>query len=146
MMEAREVTIEAKVVRGERAASGLAGGSPSTIAQQKPYFEAAGVKRINACYNGTINVDIAPRALKILNPDYAITAEWEPGETETFWLVDVVITHRGKRYPAYVYYPLPSPIKAHPDSIIELLAEKIGSLKYGDVLTVQFDSTAMYVP
>ena len=69
-----------------------------------------------------------------------ITAEWKSDVTETFWLVDVILKHKDKHYPVYIYYPCPSPIKTHPDTVIELIAEKIEFLEYGDMASIEFST------
>lgn len=137
-------SIEGEIIQGSKGASGLAYGPESqnkgTIAKQKPYFKSAGVKRSDSWYEGTINLRIEPRKIRILKPDYIVIAEWKPNITETFWLVDVTMKHKDKCYPAYIYYPCPLPEKTHPDTIIELLAEKIESLNYGDVASIEFST------
>ena len=134
-----KIFVQGKIVRGTRGASGLGDNKTftGTIVKQKPYFKSAGVERVDSWYDGTINLSIEPKKLKILKPDYVVTAEWTPNITETFWLVNVMLKYKGKHYPAYIYYPCPSPVKAHPDAIIELLAEKVESLSYGDTATIE---------
>lgn len=130
------ILVTGKIIEGLRGASGLRKNPLSnehgSIVKQKPYFKSAGIKRVESWYNGTINITIAPKKFKIIEPDYAVTAEWKPRTTETFWLVDVLLKYEGKSYPAYIYYPCPSPVKAHPDTLIEILAEHINSVNYGD--------------
>ena len=75
----------------------------ATIKKQKPLFKSAGVSRADTWYEGTVNISITPNEFKILQPDYEVTAEWTPGVTETFWLVDALAEHKGKYYPAYIY-------------------------------------------
>jgi len=137
----KKISVHGKIVQGLRGASGLvyksSSGDIGTIAKQKPYFKSAGVERVDSWYGGTINLIIEPKKMKILKSDYVVTAEWKPNIVETFWLVDVVLEHKGKRYPAYIYYPCPSPVKAHPDTTIELLAEKVESLNYGDTAMIE---------
>ena len=140
----REVILSGYVKEGLGIASGL-NPDPNlelnnTISLQKPFFERAGIPRIHKYHNGTINIDISPKEFKILKPHFEVTCEWFPGVTETFWLVDVVIEFKNARYPAYIYYPCPSPVKSHDDTVVELLTERIEGLKYGDSLIVQAPS------
>lgn len=130
--------LSGEVVKGRQAASGLQNTEDGigTISLQKPFFISEGVKRAECLYSGTININIAPKEFQIKKPDYTITAEWTPGIIETFWLVDVVLEHKGEEYPAYLYYPCPSMVKAHPDSLIEILTERIPDLAYGDAATI----------
>jgi len=129
------------VKKGFQIASGL-NPDPSlklnnTIALQKPFFEKAAIPHIEKTYNGTINLDISPREFTILSPDHKVTCEWIHGVTETFWLVEVAIVWKNIRYRGYIYYPCPSPVKSHDDTVVEILAEKIPDLGYGDTLVVQ---------
>ncbi len=137
----KKIILSGYVKEGLRIASGL-NPDPSlklnnTIFLQKPFFTKAGIPRIHEYYNGTINLDISPKEFKIVKPHFEVTCEWFPGVTETFWLVDVVIEFKNSRYPAYVYYPCPSPVKSHDNTIVELLAEKIEDLNYSDPLIVR---------
>lgn len=138
-----------KIVQGLQGASGLgyksSPGDTGNIVKQKPYFKSAGVKRVDSWYDGTINLSIEPKKLKILKPNYVVTAEWIPNIVETFWLVDVILEHKGERYPAYIYYPCLSPMKAHPDTIIELLVKKVKSLSYGDTATVEVSNSSIMI-
>jgi hypothetical protein len=130
-----------EVVRGGRYASGLhepeRPNETGTIALQRPFLLSAGVERAGELYVGTINISIAPKEIEIMEPDYMVASEWLPGVFETFWLVEITLVFRGKRYPAYLYYPCPSELKAHPDSTIEVLTEKIEGLAYGEAACLQ---------
>ena len=143
----KKISVRGKIVRGTRGASGLGDNKKftGTIAKQKPYFKSAGVERVDSWYEGTINLSIEPKKIKILKPDYVITAEWKPNIIETFWLVDVIFQYNGNRFQTYIYYPCPSSIKTHPDTTIELLTEKIDSLKYGDAATVEFSNDKIII-
>ncbi len=148
-MTGETMMLRGEVVRGLRAASGLRSNEktdlPGTITLQRPFFTSAGVKRAEDWYTGTINITIFPNEFEITKPDYAVTAEWTLGVIETFWLVDITIEHNGKTYPAYVYYPYPSEVKAHPDTLIEILAQKIPDLHYGDVAAIRFQTGRMSI-
>jgi hypothetical protein len=127
------------IIRGSQSASGQRhqDKEKGTISLQKPFFKEAGVRSVDSWFEGTINMSIAPKEFKIIEPDYIVTAEWEQGTTETFWLVDVEVEYGGVRYPAYVYYPCPSVVKAHPDTLVEVLAEKIDGVKYGENISLR---------
>jgi hypothetical protein len=129
------ITFRGAIVQGKRATSGAEG----TISRQRRFFISHGVKRAEGWYLGTININIAPREFEILKADYVVAAKWHPDSPdveETFWLVDVTLEHKGEIYPAYLYYPCPSQFKAHPNTIMEILAAKIEGLEYGDIATV----------
>lgn len=139
----KKTILTGRVKEGLRIASGL-NPDPTlklnnTIFKQKPFFVEAGVKSIQDCYNGTINLEISPRQFKIIKPDYQVTCEWSPGTIETFWLVAAAIIFKNNRYDGYIYYPCPSPVKSHKDDIVEFLAQKIENLDYGDQGTVEAD-------
>jgi hypothetical protein len=127
------------IIRGFQSASGQRHEEKGkgTIGIQKPFFKEAGVERVDSWFEGTLNVSIDPKEFKIIKPDYIVTAEWQPGTTETFWLVNVEIKYEGALYPAYVYYPCPSVVKAHPDTLVEVLAEKIEGIKYGEDISLR---------
>jgi hypothetical protein len=130
------MVLHGEVVQGARVASGLhepeRPNATGTIELQRPFFVSAGIQHAQNWFTGTINIRIAPREFHILKPDYVIEARWLPGVVETFWLVAVILQHRGRVYPAYIYYPCPSPLKAHPNTLLEVLSEKIDAMRYGD--------------
>jgi hypothetical protein len=134
--------IEGKIVAGKGIASGknvdVVTGLTNTIELQRPFFERAGFP-MKDIYSGTVNVDISPKRIVIEKPDFEIECvDWSPGVTETFDLVAVEILYQSRSYAGYIYYPLPSPIKSHPDHFIELLAPKIVALKKGKKIKVIF--------
>jgi len=138
------MTLEGIVSKGLGIASGLhtdpKTGLTDTISKQKRYFEESNIPNITGVYNGTINLDISPKKFEITYPDYEVTCTWDEGVTETFWFVDVFIDFNNTTYKGYIYYPCPSEIKAHNDDIVELLAEEIPDLNYGDTLSIRVSS------
>lgn len=139
-----EIVIEGVIKKGLRIASGLSKNPKkdsrgivlnNTIFLQKPFFKKAGIPKITKIHNGTINIDISPKKIKILEKDHEVTCEWLPGVKETFWFVKGVVEFKGSKYEGYMYYPCPSPIKSHQDNVVEVLTEKIPDLNYGDVLS-----------
>ena len=142
----KKLLVHGIVKQGFRIASGMnKEGIPGpygtilkdSLVRQRPFFEKE-VPEMKELWTGTINVNIAPRLCKILKYDHTITCEWHPGITETFGLVKglTVIAH-GKRYPAILYYPLPSEIHIPRDEVIEIIAPKIEGLSYGDKVVVE---------
>jgi hypothetical protein len=127
------------IIPGLGGASGQHTDGVGSIARQTPFFVAHGVPRATDWFCGTINIDLTPREFEIVRPHYEVTAAWHPdfpAFQETFWLVDLNLEFRGTRYPAYLYYPLPSQVKAHPDSRMEVLTRQIEGLSYNDQATV----------
>lgn len=125
--------IEGKIIPGKGIASGKnvdANGLTKTIEYQLPFLSAAGVP-VDNIRPGTINVGIAPREFKILKPDYTVSCTWWPGSEqtppfeETFSLVNATVLFEKTAYRGFIYYPMPSKYKSHPDSKIEVLAENI---------------------
>ena len=132
--------IEGEISKGHQIASGQSKtghqGLNNTIALQRPFFEKQ-VSGFSEVFNGTLNISIAPHEFKILKPDHEVTCEWHPGVTETFWLVAVHIFHKEKSYKGFIYYPLPSQVKSHADTTIEILAPKIEAAVYGDRVRIE---------
>ena len=143
------LTLHCKVVAGLKAASGYRENEnpnlTGTISKQRKFFVSAGVKRAESWHAGTINLDISPKEFEILKSDYTVTAEWSPGTVETFWLVNITLEHKERTYPAYIYYPCQSDVKAHPDTLIEIVAEKIEDLNYGDLVTIKIPNQQVIV-
>lgn len=152
--DSRKTVIHGLVAKGFGIASGMnKEGIPGphgtilkdSLVRQKPFFEKE-VPELKGMFTGTINVDISPRLCKILKYDHAITCEWHPGIRETFGLVKgLEIVVRGKSYPAILYYPLPSEIHPPRNEVIELIAQKIEGLSYGDEVTVEFPSQKIII-
>lgn len=135
-----EIILQGHVKKGHRIASGLNPDRTlalnNTIFLQKPFFEKAFIPNISKVYNGTINIDIAPKKFKIIKPDYEVTCEWIEGVVETFWLVNVKVCFMKLYYNGYIYYPCTSEIKSHDDDVVELLIVKISNLQYGEEIMV----------
>ena len=132
------VCLSAILVRGYGVASGKApdclfpGGS---IRLQKPAFLGAGLD-LSDCYNGTLNLCIAPSTFKLVSPEYTFAKlSWQGGQ-ETFSFSRCILL-AGKRVVAgWVYYPHPEtkPGHYHDSSIIEVLAPWLEGLSYGHPL------------
>src|SRR5438309_542586 len=119
--------IEGKIIPGKGIASGKnvdpETGLTNTIGLQKPFFERAGISGIGDVYAGTINMDISPREFQINTPDHIVRdIAWDKRTTESFQFVKTRILFDEKDYAGYIYYPMPSKLKSHPDTRIELLA------------------------
>lgn len=141
------IKLDGIVVRGLCAASGQGeyavtypGG---TIAMQKKGFVDLGVPDVAKWHNGTINVSLR-NSVHITNPTFRLDDfEWSPGEVETFDLLRCVIGHKGQSYDGYIYRPHPSVHAVHKSDLLELVAEKIPGLSYGDAITVSADKNAL---
>lgn len=128
--------IEGTIKRGLQIASGTNPDRSlrlnNTIALQRPFFKEHTLPGVDQLHNGTINVDISPREFRITKPAYEITCTWFEDVTETFWFVPVQIEYGHVRTTGYIYYPCPSAIKSHPDTLVELLAPFVPGIVYGN--------------
>lgn len=141
-----KIFLRGVVVRG----LGIAGGSnPSqkfdhTISRQKKFFIEAGVTGIEKMRDATINIDIYPMKMRIDKPDHFVgDCEWWDGVKESFSFVKCKISldrNPEKVYGALIYYPMPSEIKSHPDSIAEVISEDISGLAYGSEVILEVDA------
>jgi hypothetical protein len=133
--------LRGRIIEGKGIASGKnvdpETGLTNTIALQKPFFERAGISGIEDVYPGTINMDISPREFQINTPDHMVSdITWDKGATESFQFIKTRILFDEKDYAGYIYYPMPSELKSHPDTRIELLAPKIAGLEYGKEIAI----------
>ncbi len=107
-----------------------------------PHFLARGVD-LSGFHIGTINVDLAPVSLRIVGGQRLEGVEWtDLIPPETFSFVPADIEHAGRRFRAMVYYPHPETKVENFQSptVLELLAERVPGLEYGDVVWVHLDS------
>jgi hypothetical protein len=99
---------------------------------QKPFFRAGGLD-LDAYYEGTINVSIAPYTFTVKNPEFSFPAvEWtdkHPPEHFSFSRCRVVFDDT--EYEGWVYYPDPATKKAHfqDPSVIEIIAPFIPNIR-----------------
>ena len=132
------ISTEFTLTSGRGAASGMReyaelGGS---IAAQKPLFAARGLD-LSAFYNGTLNLDIAPRRFSIIAPRLKLeNICWHPDlPGETFSFCAAALEIGGAVYPALVYYPHPETKAAYgtmpPDTMIEVLAPFVENVRRG---------------
>jgi hypothetical protein len=98
---------------------------------------------------GTLNISIAPKTFVLTDPEYTFRqvawTDLHPPEDFSFSRCKVV--YKGKVYEGCVYYPHPETKKRHfqDASILEVLAEHIPDLKYGDQIEVELKSTNVFV-
>jgi hypothetical protein len=141
----RIITVRGIVERGHGVASGAATDSPyprGTITMQKPYFAARGLD-LDTCYDGTLNISIAPHTFVLRRPRYTFRqVRWtslHPPEDFSFSPCRLVVG--GESYDGWIYYPHPETKRDHfqNPSIIEILAPFIPTLHYGDQVEVMID-------
>jgi hypothetical protein len=151
----REETIQvvaARVVQGHRVASGQ-NGDPrypgGTIQMQQPFFKALGLD-LSQFYPGTMNVDIAPAAYRVVAPRHRFRqVAWHPtAPAEDFSFFDVELTGIGKAAVAgFIYYPHPETKPCHfqQTTVLELLLPFVPSLRYGMTVQLRIPSAQMAI-
>lgn len=126
------------VRRGHRVASGTGEDRrypEGTLRMQRPFFAALGLD-LAPYYEGTLNVDIAPRSFALARPRHTFRrVTWthlHPPEDFSFSQCRVV--HRGTEHAGWVYTPHPETKAAHfqPPTMMELLLPWIDGVSYGD--------------
>ena len=128
------------LMQGHRVASRPSKAYPySSLEKQKPYFKELGLD-LSPYFNGTLNISIAPLEFEVTNPELTFPlVEWtdlHPPETFSFSRCKVIF--EGTEYEGWVYFPHPETKKTHfqNPSLIEVIANEIQGVKYGDKLEV----------
>lgn len=118
-----------------------------TIRLQAPYFRAQGLD-LDAHFNGgwvagTLNISIAPLTYKIINADYFLKdVKWTDAfAAENFYLIGMKVVYKDRRYKALLYQPDPATKPDHfqPPSVMEIIAETVPEIKYGDAVKLDID-------
>jgi len=132
----------AKVIKGYQVASGLAEDSPypdGSIKMQAPIFAKLGVD-LSDFYLATLNLDIKPRIFEMNAPQFALKrVKWtELCQPEDFSLSPCELIYQDNKYRGFIYYPHPEtkPQHFHSNSVIEVIAEFIPDIAYGDTITL----------
>lgn len=134
-----------------------------TIRLQIPKFRERGLD-IDQYFGGgideayvaaTLGCDISPRRMTIVRPEYHFrSVRWtdkfdqqSPGFTEDFYLSPAAILFAGKSFKALIYIPAPEtkPAHVHPPTTIEVIAQKIDRIKYGDRVTLLYSPEAIRI-
>ena len=134
------ITVHGILVQGYHVASGPSEDYPyGALERQRPIFQARGFD-LGDCFNGTLNVDIRPQAFTMAKPEYTFEhVEWtdlHPPETFSFSRCKVIF--REVEYEGWVYYPHPETKLRNfqNPSLLEVIAQPIPEIKYGDALDV----------
>lgn len=135
----------AVIAQGHRVASGLSSQTPypeGTIAMQIPYFLDLGLD-LKSYYPGTLNLHFDQQECQLLKPDHTFKhVQWADGfAPETFSFVSCKLLCDSGIYAAWVYYPHPETKTQHfqDQSILEIIAPFIATLKYTDKVTLVYD-------
>ena len=128
------------LVEGYRVASGPSRDYPyGALDRQRPIFKARGLD-LGSYFNGTLNIDIRPLTFTMEKPEFTFQhVEWtdlHPPENFSFSRCKVI--YKKIEYDGWVYYPHPETKLRNfqNPSLLEVIAEPISGIKYGDKLTV----------
>ena len=139
-MTAHWKSIHGILVEGYQVASGPSKDYPyGALDRQRPIFTARGLD-LNEYFNGTLNIDIRPVTFEMLKPKFTFQhVEWtdlHPPEHFSFSRCKVIF--KNTEYDGWVYYPHPETKLRHfqNPSLLEVIAQEITGIKYGDGLDV----------
>ena len=128
------------LAQGYRVASGPSADYPyGTLDRQRPIFKERGLD-LDGYFNGTLNVDISPTTFVMQKPEHTFQhVEWtdlHPPEHFSFSRCKVV--YKEVEYDGWVYYPHPETKLRNfqNPSLLEVIAQPIPEIKYGDELDV----------
>jgi hypothetical protein len=141
MKTASWTSVSGVVVKGYRVASGPSHDYPyGALDRQRPIFKERGLD-LGGYFNGTLNIGIRPYVFRILKAEFTFrNVEWtdlHPPEHFSFSRCHVVF--REEEYDGWVYYPHPETKKRNfqNPSLLEVIAETIPNIQYGDALDVE---------
>lgn len=162
--------VDATVQQGYRVASGTSDIDPTfnvdggTIRMQIPEFQKRGLdfdayfggKADLAYVCGTLGLDLTPHTVSLLKPEYHFTKvrwtdkfdkEGQPLFLENFFLSAAQILFKGRTYKALLYIPDPAtkPGHFHLPTTLEVIAQKIPGIQYGDRLTLGYNPDAVVI-
>lgn len=150
-------TVQAVVRTGHRVASGQSTSDTrfplGTIRMQEPFFKERGLD-LAAFFGGdfirgTLNLSISPLSFKIAKPEYFFEqVKWaDLFPPENFFMSPVKVLFGGKEHQGMIYIPDPATKPDHfqDPSIIEVLAEKIEGLNYGDTVSLLYNPEAIEI-
>jgi hypothetical protein len=142
-MGTKTVTVPGKVIPGYRVASGPSKDYPyGTLEKQIPLFKRLGLD-LERFYYGTLNISIAPLSFELVKPAYTFrqVAWTDLHPPEDFSFSPCMVRFQGEEYAGYVYYPHPETKERHfeSNSLIEIIADFIPGIQYGDQVEVVLD-------
>ena len=143
-------SISGVLTEGYRVASGPSKDYPyGALDRQRPIFKDRGLD-LEGYYNGTLNIDIRPHVFRMLKPEFTFrNVEWtDLHPPEHFSFSRCRVFFREEEYNGWVYYPHPETKKRnfHSPSLLEIIAETIPNIQYGDALEVQVNPERVEVP
>lgn len=144
-------TVNAIIKQGHGVASGKASDSPfpkGTIEMQAPHFKQQGLD-LSSFFYGTLNCSIEPQTFHMTKPEKTFTTIlWADNfPAEDFSLSQCEIVFNNMSYKGFVYYPHPETKIGHfhPRSLIEVIAEKIPKIQYGDTVVLRYDDDQLNI-
>jgi len=143
------ITVHGILVQGYHVASGPSADYPyGALERQRPIFKVRGFD-LGDCFDGTLNVDIRPQVFTMVKPQYTFThVEWtdlHPPETFSFSHCKVIF--HNVEYDGWVYYPHPETKLRNfqNPSLLEVIAQPIPEIKYGDALDVMVNAAEITI-
>ncbi|MEW5830065.1 MAG: hypothetical protein AB1846_14315 [Chloroflexota bacterium] len=140
MSKKKWIRLHGKLAQGYRVASGPSADYPyGALDRQRPIFKSRGLD-LGGYFNGTLNIDIRPHEFRLLRPELTFRqVEWtdlHPPEDFSFSRCRVIF--QGVEYDGWVYYPHPETKRRNfqDPSLLEVIAEPIEGIEYGDELEV----------
>ncbi len=129
--------INVKVIPGHKVASGKAKKSrypEGTLALQKKHFLKKGLD-LGEYFSGTINVDIAPWKIKIIQPKFFFEkVDWSPYiSPENFYFFEIYFYFSRRKYNGLIYLPDPKTKEENhqSSSTLELLLPFVPDIQNG---------------
>jgi hypothetical protein len=157
-------SVKATIIQGFRVASGSSEKDPSfnadggTIRLQMVEFAKRGLD-FNSYFDGdfvegTLGLTVAPLSVKIKSPKYFFQGvRWtdkhdKPGAppfVENFFLDPARIIFKGQTYKGLLYIPDPAtkPGHFHLPTTIEVVAQKVPGISYGDDVVLEYNDAAI---
>ncbi len=137
------------IVQGYRVASGPSKDYPyGALDRQRPIFKSRGLD-LSSYFNGTLNIDIRPYTFKLIKPEFTFHhVEWtDLHPPEHFSFSHCKVIYKDKEYEGWVYYPHPETKRRNfPNpSLLEVIADPIPEIKYGDEVKVMVNAKEIFV-
>lgn len=128
------------LVKGYGVASGPSADYPyGALERQFPVFKTRGLD-LTSYYRGTLNVDISPATFDLENPEFTFRGvRWtDLHPPEHFSFSRCRIRYAGGEYKGWIYFPHPETKRRNFQnlSLLEVIADLIPKVKYGDALEV----------
>jgi hypothetical protein len=128
------------LVKGYGVASGPSADYPyGALERQIPIFKTRGLD-LSGYYRGTLNVDITPATFDLENPEFTFReVRWtDLHPPEHFSFSRCSVKYVGVEYKGWIYFPHPETKRRNfqNPSLLEVIADEIPQVRYGDALEV----------